>query len=186
MQETLILYTSQLRGQIELLPMLFTFMRTLRAQYSAERTLLLDLGGACADDIWHCAATEGRSMLIVMDAMGYHAANVNGYLSADGRAKVAGVVSLSLVTEAAPYIQQDGLRIWLTLTERTQRINGDLRLAKLMARQVGLVRVSAAGTLSTHQALELPPNTAPDPTIAGVVDFVLNEAAFYRKKKGAQ
>src|SRR4029453_1362356 len=67
------------------------------------RTLLLDLGDSCAADVWHCAATGGRSTLIALDAMGYHAANVSGLLSPESRAKLAeNLMEMALVDTEHP------------------------------------------------------------------------------------
>lgn len=184
-KNTLILYTYGLRGQVSLLPPLFTFLRDLRKGRSADTTLLLDLGDACAPDVWHCAATQGRSMLIVMDAMGYHAANVSGYLSDDGRTKLDGTVSMALVDGAQPFVAQNELKIWLVPAEKTELTSeGTLRLAQVEAGQVGVVRVSDEPKLIAHEVVTMPPKTPPDATIAGVVDFVLSEAKYYGRKKG--
>jgi len=96
-----ILYTSNLHGDLDLLPRLHTFLRYLKSlpidesdvmlcavQPQTPQFLLLDLGHACATDVWHCTATEGRSTLIALDAMGYHAANVTDALSPESRIRL--------------------------------------------------------------------------------------------------
>ena len=55
-----LLYTAHLNGALERLPRLYTFLKHLRHQAQAEQTLLLDLGGSCSPDSWHCAATNRR------------------------------------------------------------------------------------------------------------------------------
>src|SRR5689334_10902814 len=110
-----ILYTANIRGDLELLPRLYTLIRQLKAQPIvdedevmlcaieplARRTLLLDLGNSCAPDVWHCVETEGRSTLLVMDAMGYHATNVSGILTRESRAKLdANFLKIALVDES--------------------------------------------------------------------------------------
>jgi hypothetical protein len=183
MNDTLILYTYRLRGQVSLLPQLFTFLRDLRRTYAAETTVILDLGDACVPDAWHCAATDGRSMLIVMDAMGYHAANVTGYLSSEGRAKLDGMMTLELMNEGQPFTTAQGLRIELTPAENTAlQEDGRLRLARVEAGQVGVVRL--VDEFIACEIQDMPPKTAPDATIAGIVDFVLSEAKYYRGKRG--
>ncbi len=123
MEEPLtILYTANLRGDLERLPRLHTFLRQLKNQRPADepdvmlcavepvarRILLLDAGNACALDTWHCAATGGRSALIVLDAMGYQAANVAGFLTAEGRARLdANYLGIALVDEAHPWQSGD-------------------------------------------------------------------------------
>ncbi len=68
-------YSAGIGGDLALLPRMFTLIQQLRARAN-QPALLLDLGGTCADSVWHCRATGGRSALIVLDGMGYHAANV--------------------------------------------------------------------------------------------------------------
>jgi hypothetical protein len=183
MNDTLILYTYKLRGQVNLLPQLFTFLRDLRRTYAAETTVILDLGDACVPDAWHCAATEGRSMLIVMDAMGYHAANITGYLSSDGRTKLDDMVSLELMDNGQPFVTEQGLRIELTPVANTAlQHDGTLRLTGVETGQVGVVRL--VDGLVAYEVHDMPPKTAPDATIAGIVDFVLSEAKYYRGKRG--
>ena len=89
MKQTLtILYTANLRGNLDLMPRLHTFLRRVRQDFNG-RVLKLDAGNACDSTVWHCAATGGRSALLVLDAMGFTAANVSGVLSAEGRARLA-------------------------------------------------------------------------------------------------
>src|SRR5688572_29658141 len=108
-----ILYTQDIRGDLDLLPRLYTFLRQIRQQAQRfedeadvmvcqvqppdRRILLLDVGGSCAADVWHCEATQGRSTLIVLDAMGYNAAGVAGQLDTEGREKLAAAAQLALV-----------------------------------------------------------------------------------------
>jgi hypothetical protein len=181
---TLILYTHQLRGQIDMLPSLFTFLRDVRKRYAAEKTLMFDLGDACAADTWHCGATQGRSMLIVLDAMGYHAANVKGYLSDEGRTKLTGVVTMKFMDDSQPFVDDSGLQISLVASNKTElRDEETLHLIGVTGGQVGLAQLSNQ-KLIAHEILTLPSKTAHDPTIAGVVDFVLSEAKYYGRKKG--
>ncbi len=212
------LYTANLRGDLDLLPRLHTFIRQLKSQSPdvehdvmvcmvepvSYRTLLLDLGNSCAAGVWHCDLTGGRSTLMVMDAMGYHAANVAGFLSADGRAKLEGQVSVALVDVAHTWQQDDifvtngtrrgepplrpySLHIALTPATSTRVDGNTLHLASVNAGQVGMAQVaSVAGkpTLMAHEVFDLPPSTLPDPTIAATVEFVVGEARYYEKKRG--
>jgi hypothetical protein len=182
-ESTLILYTQNLLGQIDMLPRLFTFLREVRKKYAAEKTILLDLGDACSAEAWHCGATEGRSMLIVLDAMGYQAANVNGYLSDEGRTKLTGVIAMTLLNESQSFVDENGLGILVAASDKTElRNDGTLSLVKVMAGQVGVVLLEQG--ITTNEVLMMPAKTAPEPTIAGVVDFVLSEAKYYGRKKG--
>jgi hypothetical protein len=67
-----LLYTASLAGRLELLPRLMTRIRQERTGY----TLLVDLGRACVPGAPICDATDGRGMLVAMDAMGYDAFHI--------------------------------------------------------------------------------------------------------------
>ncbi len=67
-----VLYTASLRGQLDLLPRLFTRIRQERATARGP-VFLADLGRSCVPDLWICEATGGRGMLVAMDSMGYDA-----------------------------------------------------------------------------------------------------------------
>lgn len=222
-----ILYTSNLRGKLELLPRLHSFIKQLKALPVVDesdvmlcsvqpptpaRTVLLDLGNACDPAVWHCAATEGRSMLIALDAMGYDAANARGMLTAESRARLKdNLMGLALVGDmgtdaknrvptkhddsvgtplwaSAPYsIQDQGFEITISLvpSSRTRVSNSVLFLADVQAGQVGMVQVTHNNghfTLQADAIFDLPPDTPPDPTIAGTVEFILSEARLYQKR----
>ncbi len=109
-----ILYTYGLRGDLDVLPKLYSFLRQLQAHYREEvvpvcsldpaqapgRVLLLDLGDSCAAEVWHCEVTGGRSTLVVLDGMGYDAARVDE--AAVKRAKLGGGVRIALVDGENP------------------------------------------------------------------------------------
>ena len=207
-----ILYTGNLRGNLDLLPRLFTFLRTLRAQAQrfeddtnvdvcalqppARRLLLVDVGDSCSADVWHCAVTGGRSILMVLDAMGYDAVQVSGMLTTEARAQLDGAVQLALVdvdgglalpdlhVTAAAEPGYSGLQF--VLQAREDAVLDDKRLypARLQPGEVGILHI-AAGTprLSAHHRFPLPATTPPDPTIAGTVDFVLSEARSLQKRR---
>lgn len=223
----LILYTQNIRGNFDLLPRLFTFLQGLKKSEIARnilmtqhldiddkfqavtrpRFLLLDLGNACAPEVWHCAVTGGRSALIVLDAMGYHAAHVSGFLAPESREKLAdNLMQLALVDTDHDW-EHEG--IWVmgkdnpdrkgNLTDRpynlriilnphtATELNGNtLRLAAVEAGQVGTAHLhiadSGVALLSRYPLATIPPNTPPDPTIAGTVDFVLGEARYFQQK----
>jgi hypothetical protein len=69
-----LIYTAALEGRIALLPTLFT--RIKQERHPDQISLLVDLGRSCATDTWICEATEGRGMLVAMDAMGYDAFHI--------------------------------------------------------------------------------------------------------------
>jgi hypothetical protein len=223
-----ILYTANIRGDLALLPPLYTFLKSLvhdLARFAPAdeddvlvcavqpppptQTLLLDLGDSCAPDVWHCAATGGRSTLIALDAMGYHAANVSNILDEVGRDKLAdNPMGVALVDERHPH--QDGgirfscipdsatpfdqferggvnydLQIVLAPAESTRLAGKTLYLAGVEKGHVGTAHISmgAYPHLLANAIFDLPPNTPPDPTIAGTVDFITNEAHFYARKQ---
>lgn len=208
MEESLtILYTYGLRGDLDVLPRLYTLIRQLRALNSTEgvlvcaddpappvgRVLLLDIGESCAADVWHCGVSGGLSMALAFDGMGYHAANVEGLLGAESREKVSDATQIKLIDVDHP-AEVD--HVWLTLGDPhpelltilmrpadVAEIDGTLlTLSAVKARQVGEVRLRGR-TLLSHRVYDLPALALPDPTITGVVDFVKSEAR-YRQKRG--
>ena len=198
-----ILYTANIRGDLAQLPRLYTFLQHLKQQ-AGRSALLLDLGRSCADSIWHCQATGGRSTLIVLDGMGYHAANIEDTLDSTNRELLAQQVTMGLVDRARdwayhlPPVTDPSIRATVTPTEHRARLqimlspakrtwlDGNvLNLEAVLAGQIGEVCVDLeAGAQITSAALhELPPNTPPNPSIAGAVDFVEAEARYHAKKR---
>ena len=105
-----LLYTANIRGDLNLLPRLYTFIRVLqRDQTDAIYDVLVDLGQSCAPDMWHCDVTQGRSTLLVLDAMGYDAANVADSLTPENREKFAEQVAVNLVDAKHPF-EKNGVR----------------------------------------------------------------------------
>lgn len=116
-----ILYTHGLRGDLDALPPLYSFLRQLQAHYREDvvqvccddpapppgQVLLLDLGDSCAPDVWHCAITGGRSTLVVLDGMGYTAARTDH--AAQKQAQLGAGVRLALVDAASPHVSADVL-----------------------------------------------------------------------------
>lgn len=217
-----LLVTANIRGDLELLPRLYSFMRTLRqgmarhapiapspdANYGVP-TILVDLGQSCVPEVWHCEVTQGRSTLLVLDAMGYDAVNVTGVLTSENRAKLITQVAVGLVDAEHSFEKRgiefichddhgtgdvgrgvlagrpyDGrLMINLCPIERTRLENGVLTLAAVERAEVGLIAVHE-GELH-HEVHTMPGNLTPDATIAGVVDFVISEARYSQKKRGS-
>lgn len=208
-----ILYTHDLRGDLEMLPRLYTFIKQLRAQAQrfeddsdvmvcqvqppARRTLLVDVGNCCAGNVWHCNITGGRSMVIALDAMGYDAVMTAGMLFPTSREQLEATVQQRLVYAGHP-VERGGVifafaplrdvsGLQLVMQPRAEAaLEGTLLYpAALRAGQVGILHLTPSGglRLSAHHVFDLPPNTRPDPTIAGAVDFVLGEARHYQKKQ---
>lgn len=213
-----LLYTANIGGDLSLLPALHTFIRQIKAQpVDDENTVricatenlpqqyvLVDLGAACATDVWHCEVTGGRSALMVMDAMGYQAVNTTGYLSDESRAKLEDNLMQLVAVDTAHSWENDILHITVGAAGPSQSRHplhldlapasaigfeqGILRLASVQRGQVGMVRLNTAEgnghlTVSGRAVFTMPPQTHPDPTIAGTVDFVLSEAQFYQRRR---
>jgi hypothetical protein len=228
-----ILYTSNLNGDLDLLPRLYTFLRYLKSlpidesdvmlcavQPQTPRVLFLDLGHACAPDVWHCTATDGRSTLIALDAMGYQAANISGALTPESRIRLRdNLLGMALIdadhdaqhedllfttrregSQILPhsipplYAVEKGLggeehhneairlSINLTPASTTHLTATNLHLADVHAGQIGMAQISfltGSPTLNAKSIFDVPPDTAPDPTIAATVDFIRSEARFY-------
>jgi hypothetical protein len=200
-----VVYTMNLRGDLEILPRLYSLIKKLRAEYAREtsdsspvdsNTLLVDLGNACAPGVWHCDVTGGRSMLIALDGMGYHAANVTGYLTPEGRIKLADTVRLGLVDAVHPHDYR-GIRltcepqpdtpqfqIYLAPGDATRIAGSVLYLAGVETGQVGMAQVNrSVPMLITHDVISLSSSTPPDPTISGVIEFVLSEARYFQRRQ---
>jgi hypothetical protein len=187
-----IFYTANLRGDIELLPRLNTFLRQLRAEM--HPLMVLDLGNSCAPEVWHCEITEGRSMLVALDGMGYTTAHVP-IMSEQNRAKLN--LTMVLVDQNGSHIHHNillssqplplngaALCVSMTPTASSYIEDGTLHLENVEAGQIGVAIVALNGpALITSEVKILLPATSPDPTIAGAVDFILDEARYYQKRQ---
>lgn len=204
LQTLTIFYTSHLRGNLDALPRLYTFLQALRQQHD-PRAVLLDLGESCAPDIWHCRATGGRSTLIVLDGMGYHAANVSGLLQAGERSKLRGVISMALLDHGdawryqMPPVSDEGilfstvpnpaLRLCVLVQPGTQTALHErlLTLQDVAPDMVGLAQVDLRGEaqLIAADLLPLPAGLAADLSIRYAIEFVEEEARhFERQQRG--
>ncbi len=193
-----IFYTARLQGDLDLAPRLFSLIRTLKAQVEGA-ALLVDLGDSCNLQVWHCAVTGGRSALFALDAMGYDAANAD-HLHPQNRAKTQAGMRLALVgagesarlkgTRLLVPPDSSGanparLNIVLVVAAETRLDGRTLSLAAVDTGQVGAAQIAfGAGTVELIGAdgYDLSPETPPDPTIAGAVDFILSEAHYILKK----
>lgn len=194
MDRLTVIYTQDLRGRLGWLPRLFSFLEELRGEHPGA--LLLDLANACVADAAHCVATQGRSMLLALDALGYHAVNTAGYLSEAARQKLVGRVTLGLVDEAhvwryhVPPVRDEGivvasaplpaLRLCVVARshERTECVAGALWLAAVAADEVGIATVALAPEtrLLQAEARRVPANTPPHPVIRATVELIAEEA----------
>jgi hypothetical protein len=203
-----LLYTQNLYGQLDHLPRYATFIRRLRTAVDG-RVLLLDAGNACSAEAEVCLLTEGRAAPIVLDAMGYEAVNVSAYLPDGARNKLrANYLNTALVDADHPYIAEDGVayadlppaavphRLHIALeTGETTLLSPEptlnriytLTLQTLEVWEVGQVHVSVSDEETTLIAAEVhrcPPNTPPDATISGAVDFVRDEVNHLKRLRG--
>ncbi len=193
-----VLYTHNLRGDLDLLPRLYTWLQRLR-RAAPGPCVLLDLGASCVPQVWPCDVTGGRSTLFVLDAMNYQAARVSDVLDPDSVGSLAAQTMMALVDTGRPHLENDLLYVaseddlgsatdayeWAVLLNpaaRTECAGRQLRLSPLQAGEVGRVELAAAGGL--HFTIErLPPHTPADPTIAGTVDFVRGEARYFERRR---
>lgn len=176
----MILYTYGLRGDLDRLPRLYTWMTQLDPQ--AYR---VDLGESCDPAVWPCAITGGRSTLMILDAMGYHAARADLAPGLRERTQtMMGLVDASHthivndVTFSLYPVEAVSLNVILQPADDTCYDGRHLYLAPVRPDEVGVVRLNPFD-FTVHT---LPPGTLPDPTIAGTVDFVRDEARYLENK----
>lgn len=196
MEESLtLLYTYGIKGQLDLLPRLYTFIRQLKRDLPpTDRTYLIDLGQTCDPEVWPCAVTQGRSTLFVMDAMGYSVANINGQLAPQSYEKLRDQAMIHLVDKGGPYLDHgilfcvgeadsvlnSSLVVMVEPAEANQLVDNTLYLLPVLAGQIGVVQIF--GGAARFEVRTMPEGTAIDPTIAGAVDFVRDEARYYEKR----
>jgi hypothetical protein len=195
-----IFYTQDLAGDLPRMARLYSLIEALRARCGSA--LLLDLGGHCRADVWHCAVTEGRSALLALDSMGYHAANAAD-LTEPARQKLLGLVTMGLVSEQrawryhVPPVVDEGivvslapvpalrLNIILSPSDHTHLVDGALRLGRVSAWTVGVAQVDLrhpprVTSIDAHPLTDASP---PDPTISAVVELILEEAEGLRQRR---
>lgn len=195
-----ILYTHGLAGDFARLPRLYTALQQIEQQ-GGFKALRLDLGDACLPTIWHCTATEGRSMPMALDVMGYHAVNVTG-MSEASRFRLKGVVSLGLVdaqhawryavagisdeTVLVSSVPSPALRLSILLdaADVTQIKEGILFLQPAPRDHIGYVHIdlSAQPMILTQGSLPLDPRARPDPTITAALELIEEEAQAQQRR----
>ena len=195
-----ILYTENIRGDLQHLPRLYTFLQRLKQEHDSK-ALLLDTGNACADDVWHCEVTKGRSTVTVMDAMGYHAVNVADFMGDSERDSLAGSVSTGLVSKrhmwryfVPPVRDEDiviagqatpAMRLCIIAAPAEENLleNRMLHLKTVNKGEVGLLKVDMQGMTIIEQAIvTIPIKIKPDATIAASVELIEEEAGFRRSR----
>jgi hypothetical protein len=203
LDQVTILYTCHLRGQLQRLPRLYGYLQQLQAQLPAP-VLLLDLGESCAANVWHCQATAGRSTLVVLDGMGYHAVNVSGFLTASEQERLKTLLMAGMVDERhvwrfhIPPLREEGilvaaqevpalhLCIVAAPASQTALRHRTLTLQDVRADQVGMAQVDLRRepVLTAQAVYDVPAHLLPDATISAAVEFVEEEAREFQNRRG--
>lgn len=184
-----IIYTHDIKGELDWLPRLHTFIQTMRQAIEGE-VFLVDLGGSCSPDEWHCQVTDGRAVLMGLDAMGYHYVNVNENLPPSARERLIDQIMMQLVDDDTVYETEHFAfqtkltpstkeRVLLVPCDTPSKEPNVIDLPRLGWHQVGIVQVYADQWC--YEQFTVAPHTLPDATIAGTVDFIRDEAKFYGK-----
>ncbi len=194
-QQLTILYTHNIRGQFHRLPRVASALKRLKRAASGS-VLVLDAGDACAAISPLCRQTQGRAAAIMLDAIGYDAANVTGYIVPPARTKLGeNYLRMALVDEqhsfsddtfayaAAP--EPGKVHIPLATADNVHiTAVGALTLAKLDGGQIGevVMRVVASSAQVQHIHIHDSSDAPPDATIAGTLEFIESEARQYRMR----
>lgn len=200
MKTLTILYTQNIRGDLQHLPRLYTFLQQLKREHDPQ-ALLLDTGNACDDDVWHCEVTKGRSTVTVMDAMGYHAVNVADFMGDSERDSLAGNVSTGLVSKrrmwryfVPPVRDEDiviagqatpAMRLCIIAAPAADNLleNRMLHLKTVNKGEVGLLTVDMQNMIIIGEEIfTMPKRLKPDATIAASVELIEEEARFTQKR----
>lgn len=193
-----ILYTQDLHGDLHFIPKLGRVLWRLRTE--DQNNFIVDLGGACDRSVWHCDATDGRSMLIALDGMNYAAANTEGLeenvrphlsralvgLRAVDRKYPAKLGPFQVVTQLPP----DGISggpVTLVLTPQDEaRVDGSAVYFPHVPRYaIGRMRIVMFPKLEilSVETLPVPSDTLPHPTLTAMVEFIESEARQYAAKR---
>jgi len=162
-------------------------------------TRVFDLGDACSPTNPLCEWTEGRAVIIVLDAMGYDAIHVNGYLSENAYEKLAENYLNAVLVHAEQSYTDDLLQFGAHPLPNKLHIpipasppppvdSPLLRLPSLSAGQIGrvVVTLEEGQPISHYTLFELTPDVLPEPTIVATLNFVMDEARYFQKVKERQ
>jgi 2',3'-cyclic-nucleotide 2'-phosphodiesterase (5'-nucleotidase family) len=194
-----LLYTANLRGELALLPRLFTLIQHER-RASAGLVLLLDLGDTCSLESWACRATQGRAPFLVLDGMGYDVVLIGGPekvpIPPSALRKLAG----NLVMDVVVWNRARSLtrrRITVTIAPGAAPLTHDGPVIRIDRSTDALPEIDDPGvtlgdvahgvlsrvdlawpewTVQSAHTLAVSPEVPPDPTVAALVDFVESEA----------
>jgi hypothetical protein len=186
-----LLVTAGAGGDLAYLTRLYTLLKALKRGLPAP-VYLLDVGGAWSAENWLCQATENRAPYIMLDAMGYTLAFADG-LNAENAFRLAPHMALALVHPDYTgdlYPPEGHLEVaqgrgW----SQPHVAGGVLRLPhppKGEVWYIGVEKGEAGWHISATNRHLLPPETLPDSTMVGTSEFILSEARYYHKKKGAK
>ena len=162
-------------------------------------TRVFDMGEACSPTSSLCEWTEGRAVIIVLDAMGYDAIHVNGYVSENAREKLAENYLHAVLVHAEQSYTDDVLQfgahplpnrvhipIQTSLPPHPDTLTFPLPV--LSAGQIGRVvlTLDEGQPVSQFTLFDLPADVLPEPTIMATIDFVMDEARYFQKVKERQ
>lgn len=178
-----------------MLPRVATALKRLRRAAPGD-VLVLDAGGACSTDAPLCRQTQGRAAAITLDAIGYNAANVTGYIAPPARIKLGeNYLRMALVDGQHPFSdgtftyaaahEPNKVHIALTTADRVHITPaGTLVLSNLDGGQIGevVLRVITGGAEVKNVRVHDTSGTPPDATIVGTLEFIESEARQYQKR----
>lgn len=197
-----ILYTANIRGDLNLLPRLFTLIQDHKQGLEGP-AFLLDIGDTCAPDAWICRATQGRAPFLVLDSMGYDAAIIGGREQIPIpplalRQLVNEMIMPVIIWDRARSLTKRGVAVTVApgnagssdsestiRVDRTtdrQPVPGDTAVILGDVPAGHLARVELhwpSWTVREASIRALPPDTPIDPTIAAVVELIEAEARHY-------
>ena len=202
-----LLVTANLRGDLHLLPRLFTLIEYEKRSIGGV-SVLLDLGDTCRADSWICQTTRGRAPLLVLDSMGYDGAIIGGPEQApipvDSLQRLAGQIAMPifiwnrprrLIKRRVAFTVAPGTSLpestepvlSIDRTRSTFPANGAMPVLPDVP-QGALLRVDVAWPDWIVEHVRLYPvseATPPDSTIAAVVELVTNEARLHAQPRGS-
>ncbi|HEX3053237.1 MAG TPA: hypothetical protein VHP83_21440 [Aggregatilineaceae bacterium] len=198
-------YTANLKGNLALLPRLFTL---IQQQRDDALVFLLDLGDTCSLDAWVCRTTQGRAPLLVLDSMGYDAAIIGGPEAvsipvSSLRQLVDTIMMPIIIWGRVVRLAKRGVSFNIAsgeavLPEGEPGVLIDRSTQALPARnapfptlgdvpQGQLARVELSWpewTVLDARIVELSAEIQPDPTIGAIVELVEAEAHHYAQQRG--
>lgn len=205
-QTVTVFTTANLRGAVELLPRLASLILRERRAVTGV-TLLLDLGDTCSAESWVCRATQGRAPFLLLDAIGYDAAFIGGEAltippDAFRRLRDRIVMPLFLWHRASELTRRGlrfsfaagsaalppdapGFRVSRDTPDLAAAERGTILLGNVPAGHVGRIEVRwPQCDLVSARAIALDEAEPPEPTIAAVLDLVIEEARSFAQQQG--